>query len=344
MAMTEFASKRPILHVSQSHIDFGILVESESVGIETLENGGGISLEISNMGGGQLTGFLLTQVNWLAADPENFFLPPGETSTHKITVLPGAPQPWNWQEYFLNDLIIINSNGGIASVSGSYITRNRKETNQHPAIPWKDILLYALIPIFLIGFAFGVYLLLSSLEDNREDQTGYYLTLGAGTVYARMTETELVHTGSIGDMEGMKNDSQAVATINPVPAPEQPTLTYTPWPRDEYPNPEQFIQQYYQYLNAGLYQQSWEMLSPRFQEGCCNVAGNNPYTVYENYWKSVLRVDVVSAYLQAWDTNPAEVLVTLRYTLQNGAESEGTFNYKLIADGGRKILLIDEVY
>ncbi len=342
--MTEFSSKRPILNVSQSHIDFGVFIDPDTANKADNENDREINLQISNIGGGQLTGFLLPQVNWLSVDPGNFILPPGESSTHRVTVLAGAPQPWNWQEYFLNDLIIINSNGGITSISGSYITRKTKDAAQHPEIDWKKIFLYAFIPFFLIAAALGSYFLFSFVNNQSFDQTSLYLTMGAGTVYAQMRDTDQFQTTLTGISEYAAAQPLTGQLEDAFASTAQPTTTHTPWPREDFPNPEQFILQYYQYLNAGLYEQAWGMLSTHFQEGCCNVAGNNPYTVYENYWKNVQRVDVVSAYLQAWDKNPAEVLATLHYTLQNGAESEGTFTYKLLADAGTKTLLIDEVY
>ena len=85
------------------------------------------------------------------------------------------------------------------------------------------------------------------------------------------------------------------------------------------------------------------MLSKNFQQSCCYIALNDPYQVYLNWWNTIEKVEVTSAYLQAWDTNPAEVYTSLKYTTNKGEIVEVVNDYFLIADAETKSLLIDQV-
>ena len=97
-------------------------------------------------------------------------------------------------------------------------------------------------------------------------------------------------------------------------------------------------------LNLGRYERSWPMLSEQFQENCCTIGGNDPFLIYQNWWKyNIERVDVLSAYLQEWDANPAIVLVSMRFFYKNGDVEDAIYYYYLISDVERDTLLIDEV-
>ena len=120
--------------------------------------------------------------------------------------------------------------------------------------------------------------------------------------------------------------------------------THTPWPRDAFPNPEEVISKYYREINAQQYETAWSMLSKNFQQTCFAISGNEPFTIYSQWWRhNIEKVEVHSAYLQEWDTNPAPVLVSISYYYKDGKIEDMIFMHYLIADAERSTLLIDEV-
>ena len=119
--------------------------------------------------------------------------------------------------------------------------------------------------------------------------------------------------------------------------------SFTPWAKEKFTNPEQFVVDYFSAINSRDYNRSWAMLSKNFQQNCCNIGGNDPFSVYEKYWENIKKVEVESAYIQEWDKNPARLIVSLRYYFMEGNTIESINNFWIISDPGKATLLIDEV-
>ncbi|MCE1254782.1 MAG: hypothetical protein LWX83_14700, partial [Anaerolineae bacterium] len=156
---------------------------------------------------------------------------------------------------------------------------------------------------------------------------------GAATPSARLTQTVFLSDTP------QPTPVTLMPTQNLTPS---PTATFTPWPRTKY-NPEAFVNQYFEAINNQEYDKAWDMLSLSFRDECCNISGNNPFDEYKNWWKTITKVDVVSAYIQAYDVNPAEVWVNLNYHYNDGKTEEVRSAFYIIDDDIKNTLLIDVV-
>ena len=322
-----------------------------------------ILLKIHNKGEETISGRLIAQVSWLIIPNIHFTCEPGQTCEHEIRMSTGAPHLWKEIEYEFDNLMLIDSNQGSFPVPGKYDTGIKK----HKKLPDKPKTkktstkktsrkivvnpMLVLIPFFavigLVLLFFKPFSLSSasgpSIKNSTQadPDTNAILTLGAQTVYARVSQTHLAAQPSETAVPPQPSQTLAVfQTATPLPE----TQTYTPWPREEYSNPELLVYEYFEHINNGEYDLAWNMLTKRFQKECCSISGNDDFTIYENWWShNVDRIEVNSAYLQEWDANPARVLVQMKYYYSDGQEEVMIFMYYFIIDESGQKLLIDEV-
>ncbi len=338
-------SGEPRLSASPTYLDFGIFDHNNPA-----PDHGAIAVTIINSGGGILAGRINPQVVWVEVTPLTFRLAAGESSTHWVKLKSNAPKSWKPQRFTADFLCLINSNGGSSLIGGVLIAAPGTEKKTPPkkasrlwiAVPALVILLVAGLLVA------GMMLRPGSTRISPANATrNAIFTQGAMTVMAQLTipptstlipQAMAQTTPQPFPMVSMP-ESQISATPNPLPA--EPT--FTPWPRDQFPNPEQFIRDYYGTINYANYEKSWGMLSQRFQQTCCTAGGNDPFVVYSSWWKTMKRVDVLSVYLQAWDTNPAIVNVALRYQTVDERTLDTVNVFKLIIAPDGRSLVIDEV-
>ena len=320
--------RKPVLTVNPTHLDFGIFDSNNPKATAHAQ------LSVSNSGDGLLAGRIIPQVSWLEAEPPNFRLAGGEHSEHLIRLTSEAPHDIANKTYNFDLLMLLSSNGGSTSVSGSFRVQPGSEASQSlPAWVWIAPAA-AVAAVILAVILFGI---LSSIPRKARptEIPAELFTQGAMTVIAAL------------NLSASETPSaQAIIAETPQPAtlaPAEPESTFTPFPRDEYPNPEQFIRDYYQTINGGDLERAWSMLTRKFQISCCSVAGNESYLIYVNYWQSIANVEVISAYLGEYDSNPAIVYVNLRYVTKKGEVVETANVFYLVADDITKTLLIDEV-
>ena len=321
---------KPVLFIEPSYLEFG------AGGHSLLKLGKpDLILTITNTGNGVLTGRIKPQVSWLSIAPDTFNCTEGQSSQHNIHVHKEAHHYWDARGRFLNNLLLVISNAESVKINGSYRSSS-SSTSARSFLSWIMILtgLFIIIGLITVGFfTFG----LSGI--NRPAQTPIDLnvlfTQGAGTEIARLTLT-LAPTNT-------PLPTATISNITATPATPTATMTFTPWPRDSFPNPETFITDYYQAINEKQYDKSWAMLSDNFKANCCNIAGNDPFEIYQTWWKPINKVEVDSAYIQnKMDQNPAEVWVRFKYFYKDGKTEEAPLTaYFLIADESKNSLLID---
>ena len=320
-----------------------------------------IVLKIHNKGEETICGRLITQVSWLIISNIHFTCEPGQTCEHEIRMSTGAPHVWKKIEYDYENLVLIDCNLGSFPVPGKYDTGARKSSKPQKKahipkavekktarkttfIPFFIILPIILIITLIILFIKPINLPFSLAKTEitaAGPDTDTILTLGAQTVFARVTQTQLALQPSETILPLQPSQTQEpVFTETSIPE----TLTFTPWPREEFSNPEFLVNEYFDHINNGAYDQAWNMLTEKFQKECCSISGNDDFTIYEDWWShNVEKVEVNSAYLQEWDTNPARVLVQLKYTYTDGNIEDAVFMYFFITDETGQKLLIDEV-
>lgn len=335
MTPEERIETEPSLAATPWHLEFGTFDLEQSLASQTFA-----ILTITNNGGGQLAGRINPQTSWLKVEPPNFCCSPGESSKHRVILLPETPHSWQGQHYSHDFLLLINSNGGSFFIGGSYTARPSSSTPPKKKANLRWMVIPLLSGVFLFALVIGLLFLLLTRQKKQPVEPAALFTQGAKTVIAELTLT------AAPPVPGLLQEI-AVQFKQETPAPpfaaDNAIPSFTPWPREQYPNPEQFIKDYYQEINNRNYERSWSMLSKKFQGACCSVAGNDPYQVYRSWWDTIASVDTTSSYLQAWDTNPAEVFVTLKYITQKGETIEAFNTFLVIADPVKNSLLIDEV-
>lgn len=335
MVLEEKRKNQPVLSAFPTYLQFGDFnAEKVADGLPSAV------LTISNTGDDVLAGRISPQVAWIRVEPPDFSCAPDEVSTHQVFLDADTPHTWQGRTYSYDYLMLINSNGGSFFIGGSYTAHGKPAGPARAKIPARKLI----IPVFasaLLVIMIGILILLLGRDEGQPGGPEILFTHGAETVIAELTRTAAI--------QPVPKITENVAFIGlpgtqePGSGEEPPAVTLTPWPRDQFPNPEQFVRDYYTEINRREYETAWSMLSETFQQSCCSLAGNDPFQVYVNWWDTIEKVEVVSAYLQAWDANPAEVYATLRYTTNKGEIAEVFNNFKLIADPEKSSLLIDEV-
>ncbi len=323
------------LVISTKTLDFGVLTRNDPS-----EGRGQATLIIANEGERILVGRISLQVAWVSVYPPDFRINPGESSEHVFTIRSNAETSWTTHKLGSDFIALINSNGGSETIGGYYYSdpSGEKKNKQSPIKSW--MLLF--LPV-AVGIIAGLIYLLSSAaktsqQNTQETSIAAIHTQAAETFEASMlsglpTSTEIAEPTVMADIPGLPT----VGTTDVIQA------TFTPWPAESFPSPDVFIRTYYEKLQNRAYEDAWWMLSEKMQIACCYQGGGIPFDIYKAYWETVESVEVNYAYLQAYDTNPAEVTVNLIYHNQDGTTDE-TFNTVFItSDPVRNTLLIDEV-
>jgi hypothetical protein len=316
---------KPVLSIDPPYLEFG-------TGSHSLFKLGkpDLTLTITNTGSGTLTGRIKPQVSWLTIDPNEFSCEAGENSIHGIHINQDARRYWDVQGRFLNNLFLVISNAGSIKINGSY--KPVPGSPKRAFFSWIMIAsgILIIVAFIIIGFfTFGI----NGSSHPAQPNINLLFTQGAATEIARMTLNP----------PPTSTPQPTAIPLTPTQANKtpSPTLTFTPWPRDHFDNPEVFINNYYQMLNEGKYDKAWDMLSDGFKDSCCNIAGNDSFEIYKTWWQPIKKVTVNSAKLQAWDTNPAPVYVSITYQYKDGKSEDALMSFDIIANETKNSLLID---
>jgi hypothetical protein len=332
--------QNPILNIEPLHLDFGHFIPKSH-----LTQLPSRLLNITNIGEGVLIGRVVPQVSWLIISPVEFKCVPGQISVHKIQLSTGTPQPVTIKHYSYKELVFISSNGGDIFVDGEYNVISRK-TGRKLEASWSMFILPVVVILFLVVIAISFYIIFNRQNSDfspPDNNTSALYTQGAQTIITKLTQTAIEKSDS---KYPLIIPTQTLSTQNTISLlGRSPSFepSFTPWPRENFPNPEQFIIDYYSAINARDFDTSWAMLSKQFQQSCCKVGGNDPFLVYKNFWQNINRVEVLSAYLQEWNSNPARLIVSLRYYYIGGKSVESVYLYWLISDPTKSTLQIFEV-
>jgi hypothetical protein len=334
--------QEPLIEISPTYLEFGTL---------DLERGdlpaGQFSLHIKNIGGGVLSGQINPQFNWVEVVPPSFQLSAGQSGEFNIILSNAVTRSDQWSNIARDNFIFINSNGGALSVGGRYLVpplpavKSRFET-------WQIILSLTIVVLLFAMMLFGGLAALDRRTEAIPSYVDVLYTQGAETMIAQLTLT--LNEGASQPAPASTAIIQNWVTDEAVPIAEFgtdlpiQTLTFTPWPRADFPNPEQFVIEYYSGINNRDYETTWNHLTPEFQKNCCSIAGNNPYIVYVNWWDSVEKVEVLSAYIQDWNANPAIVHTQVNYQYRNGGSDEIIHIVEVISDDVNQTLKINQVW
>ena len=334
--------QKPQIEINPTYLDFGTLDLEE----ETHPIGVALIL-IKNTGYGVLAGTINPQYEWVEITPDSFQLSSEQTGEFNVSITSEVPRSAKWHNTAVDNLLFIHSNAGSLSVGGSYLAPPSHSVKT-PFSPRQVILwLSAVVLVFAMLLVSGIVALASrpAAVSNYVDEL---YTQGAETVIASLTrgfiegenQPVLESTETFQIRVTIEVDQLSeLEEVTPIP-----TMTFTPWPRDQYPNPEQFVTDYYDGINNRNYEATWNNLTSAFQNNCCSIAGNNPFLVYVNWWDSVEQVEVLSAYIQDWNANPAVVHAQVRYHYLDGGEDEILHIVEVILDEESQSLKIDQVW
>lgn len=325
---------KPILKIDPLHLDFGAYKPGVPLTRQPKR-----TLRIHNAGTGVLTGRILTIASWVIVADIEIACSAGQSKDIPVQISTGAPQSYNRQEYHYDGVLLIDTNGGSAQVSGGYQIGKRQQAKNRPI----RALLLLILPVLA-----GLFFLLNSLIERLPAQAALtqtpdhlLYTSGAETVLARVNATEEAR------LLNAQVDQRPIETAIPT-ATQEPSApgrnTLTPWPFEDFIHPEKLVKDYYQAVSNAQYELAWGMLSPDFQQACCAISGNDPFTIYRDWWSlNIDKVEVQSAYLQAWDENPARVLAALSFYYRNGKIEDLIMVHLIAIDAENNRLLIDEV-
>lgn len=339
---TESERPQAILKVVPTHLDFGKLEKDK------LKKGEGkATLIIYNRGNRSLIGEILPQVDWVQIEPRKFRLLPEECSEHEVRMTGLSPTVWTTHQFGSDFIALVTSNGGSETVSGFYYmekTAVMKRENAHP-LKFRTFA-YALTAL---GMLFGMIVGLSGFLRNtdsamRTEEAEAIITSIVETMEAEQTAAAPSPTPIFGYGDDASFNATAAAyglsLISPMNA-AQPT--FTPWPAGKYPSPQQFLFTYYSLLNEKNYNDAYWLLSEKMQVSCCYGGGGTPIENYRALMSGIRSFDLVSAYLQAEEMNPAEVRFQLTQYNDDGTQSDSVLTAYIIDDEERNTLLIDEI-
>ncbi len=337
------AAPRAELFVEPTVLDFGEIKNAAEI-----KNAGQAVLTVTNHGDRVLVGQFNVQVGWIEVHPETFRLNPGESSSHVFSITKLTPTVWTTHRLGSDFIALITSNGGSAAIGGYYyspIEETRKEASKH-AIR-KDTLYVILALIMLAaGLILGSRLTLRH-EDQllQTRQIAAIYTEAVETLDARATEAAPTNTPLFGVSDPDEFNAIAAAygasLISNISSDSEPTNT--PWPSGKYPSAQQFLFTYYTYLNDKDYDSAWWLLSESMQLSCCSTGAGTPIENYRSSMSEISSFNLVSAYLQAENVNPAEVRFEVIYYYADGTEEDNVLTAYIIDDAERNTLLIDEI-
>lgn len=131
---------------------------------------------------------------------------------------------------------------------------------------------------------------------------------------------------------------QTIVIVYPTPVVSSPPIVYpTAIPSWSPAYVDQFVQYYYQRINARDYTTSWSLLTNAFKA----VVNPDGYAGYVAYWNTVARVDVQYVTINSWSGNYATVVVSLVYNYVNGYAASSTQTFLLFYDAYRVTWMFD---
>ena len=125
-------------------------------------------------------------------------------------------------------------------------------------------------------------------------------------------------------------------TLTAYPATATPTVTPTATPPQ---SPQDFIDNYFNAINARAYTLTWSLLSDRFKD-VLHSDSQGGYQVYVDFWDSVRQASVLGVE-QACQGDPCQVNVTLQLDFTNGQSDTSIYPYTLTYDPTRNTWLFD---
>ncbi|BAY21347.1 serine/threonine kinase [Calothrix sp. NIES-2100] len=198
--------------------------------------------------------------------------------------------------------------------------------NPHPPNnEQKGVLIASLIAGGLIG---GAIVIGFALNNNKQPQPVAQSTISANdsaTIRNQPQETATPITTI---------PSPRVTDYSPTPTPSLQSYPSTPTPIDR-PSPEQAVQNYYANINQGQFQNSWNLLTPSFQNN--RKLHPNGYVSYIDWWGNrVQSVYVKQVNLVQANAETATVNAQLEYTLKTGKVVSSSVNFLLLWDADNR--------
>ncbi len=105
-------------------------------------------------------------------------------------------------------------------------------------------------------------------------------------------------------------------------------------------SPCEFIKGYFQSINDRNYTKTWNLLSEHFR----NDYHENEYQPYEDWWNTVVVIQIPSCKVEQAGIDQAHVKVKMILDYYNGARGTSTIMYELVMDDSRNTWLIDDGY
>jgi hypothetical protein len=317
-----------------------------------------IRLKVCNTGGSTLTGRVVPQVSWLIINPMLFKLKPGEGSEISIQLSTGAPQQLNKEEHSFANAMLLATNAGPRGLDISYTLDFAKRsftpaqmnfTPKKPDVFTAKILPIVAVGLFLVLVFLGVRFLFfppgetpMTLSDNNMAMTAEaqsMLAMGA----------EMDATAEPASVIVRQATATSLSLFEPLVT-ELPDLTatayqptFTPFPADQFENPEVLVTRYFAGLSDEDYQRAWQLLTRNYQTTCCSSLGTDPYFIFLRDWSAYQSVRLVSAFLQEYDLNPAPVMVRYQVVDSRGEREERLHLYWVVVNEDGTGLLIDTV-
>lgn len=328
---------QPILAITPSSLDFGLV----SVNGEPSEGHGVAKLTIRNDGERTLVGRIAIQVSWVSVYPPDFRLNPGESAEHLFTVRRINQLTPNTGHKLGSEFIaLINSNGGSETIGGHYYidTAGSAKKRKSP-LSFSPRLFAAIGAALLLTAAILFFIFFQDravIETNATDQVSALYTQLAETIHADLALNQPAET-SLPSLPTAPLSAPAPLAgmgVNP---------TFTPWPANEYPNPETFVRSYYESLAARDFLSAWWMLTEKVQIACCYNKGVNPADYFATVWGAYSDIQVSYAYLQTTDQNPAIINVGITYKDEDGEDQEAAYTVEVVTSSSPGSLLIDEI-
>lgn len=317
-----------------------------------------IRLKVRNTGGSILTGRVVPQVSWLITNPMLFKLKPGEGCELSIELSTGAPQQLNKEEHSVRNAMLLATNAGPRGLDASYTLDFAKRpftpaqmnfTPKRPDVFTTKILPIAAVGLFLVLVLLGVrYLFFPPGDDPLMlSDSDTLMTAEAEGMQAMGAEEE--STAEPASVIVRQATPTTLSLFEPLVT-EMPDLTatayqptFTPFPADQFENPEALVTRYFTGLSDGDFQRAWQLLTRNYQETCCTALGTDPYYIFLRDWSAYQSVTLVSAFLQEYDLNPAPVMVRYQVVNSDGEREERLHLYWVVVNEEGTGLLIDIV-
>lgn len=333
---------RAALEVTPKMLDFGFLSSKERV-----EGHGKDKITIRNVGTRVLVGEITLEVAWIESDIRDFRLDPGEELQVTFTVTKHMPSVWTNNRFGSDFIALVTGNGGTESVGGYYYLDPQKHGNRSGGTIYRNFWAFFLAAILLTGgsiFGMKRYIKEQNMLERTELVAEMY-TAAAETISAEKTLRAPTATSSISSATNPDDFNATAAAIGAAMISDitgnEPTLT--PWPAGKYPSPQQFLFNYYTLLNDRQFEDAFWLLSEKMQQNCCYVGDSTPIENYRALMDGVRSYELVSAFLQADNVNPAEVRMELITYYNDGTMKDNILTAYIIDDGERNTLLIDEI-